>query len=92
MQAALVSLLISHILTFVESEFMKAEPAMAAALVHDIQSLIIKLESLVSAKLPAEAPVLNGALSAVSAVASDAVQAVSAVIVDSAVAQVASAS
>ena len=81
MSAALISMLISHILTFLESELMKEEPALVAALVHDVQSLILKLQGLISSKLPAEAPALNSALKVISLVASDAVQAAGSVVV-----------
>ena len=75
MSSAILTLLVSHILTFVESELLKEEPAILAALEADIQSLISKLESLLSVKAPAVAAAVNPALNVASAVAVDAVQA-----------------
>ncbi len=75
MSAAIMSLLISHILTFVENELAKEEPAMLSALEADIKSLIAKLEAMLSAKYPTVAPAINPVLSAVSTVAVQAVQA-----------------
>lgn len=78
MSSAIMTLLISHILTFVESELLKEEPALISAVVGDIQSLISKLESLIALKSPAiesaVAPVLND----VSTALQDGVQAVGA--------------
>ena len=81
MSSAILTLLISHILTFVESELLKEEPAIAAALEADIKSLISKLEGLLSAKAPAVASAVNPALEVVSSVAVDAVQATGAAVV-----------
>jgi hypothetical protein len=75
MSSAILTLLVSHILTFVESELLKEEPAILAALEADIQSLISKLEGLLSAKAPAVAAAVNPALKVASVVAVDAVQA-----------------
>lgn len=75
MSSAIMSLLISHILTFVESELAKEEPDLLAALEADIKSLIVKLESMLSAKSPSVASVVNPALNQVSSVTLDAVQA-----------------
>ena len=72
---AIMSLLISHILTFVESELVKNEPAMMAALEADIRSLIAKLESMLAAKSASVAAVVNPVLNVVSHVAVDAMQA-----------------
>ena len=75
MSSAILTLLISHILTFVESELLKEEPTLLAALESDIQSLISKLESLIASKSPAVAAAVNPALNVASVVAVDAVQA-----------------
>lgn len=75
MSSAILTLLISHILTFVESELLKEEPTLLAALEADIKSLIGKLESLIAAKSPAVAAAVNPALSIASTVAVDAMQA-----------------
>jgi malonyl CoA-acyl carrier protein transacylase len=68
MSSAILSLLISHVLTFVESELVKEEPQLVALVVQDIQSLIAKLESMISAKSRNAAaiavPLLNLAQSA----------------------------
>ncbi len=47
MSSAIMSLLISHILTFVESELANLEPTIIA----DVQALISKLEALIAAKV-----------------------------------------
>ena len=75
MSSAIISLLISHILTFVESELMKEEPVLIAALTSDIQSLIAKLEALIEGKSPKAAAIVNPVLDAVSNVATVAVEA-----------------
>ena len=75
MPAALLSLLISHILTYVESELIKNEPALVNTIEADIKSLIHKLENLLIAKSPAVAAALNPALDEASNLASDAVEA-----------------
>ena len=75
MQAAFLSLLISHILTFLESELAKQEPALMAALIADVQSLVKKLESMIATKSPSVAAVVNPMLDSVSHVAGDALQA-----------------
>ena len=80
MSSAIISFLIAHILTFVESELAKEEPAIMEALTHDIQSLIIKLESLISAKSEPIASVVNPVLNAVSVVAIEAANAAGAVV------------
>ena len=80
MSSAIMSLLISHILTFVEGELAKEEPLLMAALVTDVQSLITKLESLVSAKSSVAAAVVNPVLSAVSGVGVMALQAAGSVV------------
>jgi hypothetical protein len=63
MSSAILTLLISHVLTFVESELLKEEPAIIDYLTNDIKSLISKLEALIEKKSPAAeavaAPVLN---------------------------------
>ena len=81
MSAAIISFLISHILTFVESELEKEEPAILASITHDIQSLIIKLESLIESKSPAVAAAVNPVLGTASNVAVAALQAAGSVIV-----------
>ena len=80
MSSAIMSLLISHILTFLESELAKEEPVLQAALEADIKSLIKKLESMISAKSPAAAAIVNPVLASVSSVALDAVQAAGSVV------------
>jgi hypothetical protein len=80
MSSAIMSLLMSHILTYVESELEKEEPAMLVALESDVQSLVSKLQALIAAKSPAIAAVVNPALAVVSNVAVDAVQAAGAAV------------
>ena len=80
MSSAILTLLVSHILTFVESELIKEDPAIIAALEADIKSLISKLEGLLSAKVPAVAAAVNPALEVASSVAVDAVQAAGSVV------------
>lgn len=80
MSSAIMTLLISHILTFVESELLKEEPEIIAGLVKDVQSLISKLEALIATKSPTVAAVVNPVLSSVSTVAADAVQAAGVVV------------
>jgi hypothetical protein len=75
MSSAIMSLLISHVLTFVEGELAKNEPALIAALEADVNSLIAKLESMLSTKSPSVAKVVNPVLTSVSEIASDAVEA-----------------
>ncbi len=59
MSSAIMTLLISHILTFVESELVKEEPELVAHLTQDVQSLIAKLEALIEGKSQAVAAVVN---------------------------------
>lgn len=80
MSSAIMSLLISHILTFVESELAKEEPAMVVWITQDIQSLISKLESLLTARSPTIAAAVNPALAIASVVAGDAVNAAAEVV------------
>jgi hypothetical protein len=75
MSSAILSLLISHILTFLESELIKAEPELVANIEADIKSLITKLETLISSKSPAAAAIANPVLTAVSNVADAAIEA-----------------
>lgn len=75
MSSAIMSLLISHILTFIESELAKEEPVLMAALIADIQSLIAKLESMLTIKSPKISSLANPVLSTVSTGAIDALQA-----------------
>ena len=84
MSSAIMSLLISHILTFVESEIAKAEPEMVAALTKDIESLVSKLEALIAKKSPAVAAVTNTVLNGVEVVATAAVDAAGAAAVGNA--------
>lgn len=81
MSSAILTLLISHILTFVENELIKEEPAILAALEADIKSLISKLEALLTAKSPAVAKAVNPALEVASTIAVDAVHAAGTVVV-----------
>jgi hypothetical protein len=50
MSQALMTLIVSHLLTFVESELIKSEPKIVAAVTQDVQSLIAKLEKLIADK------------------------------------------
>jgi hypothetical protein len=75
MSSAIMSLLISHILTFVESELLKEEPELMAVLTQDVQSLISKLEALISGKSTAVAKVVNPVLDVTSKVVTDAISA-----------------
>lgn len=75
MSSAIMSLLISHILTFLESELAKEEPALMEALIADVQSLVKKLESMIEAKSPKVAAAINPSLEVAAHVAADALQA-----------------
>ena len=75
MSSAIMSLIISHLLTFIESELIKSEPKMIAALVHDIQSLISKLELMIQTKSPAVASVLAPVLNSVQNITDSAIEA-----------------
>ncbi len=75
MSSAILSLLVSHILTFVEGELAKEEPQLIALVVQDIQSLISKLESMIAAKSSNAAAVANPLLNVAQKVAVDAVEA-----------------
>jgi len=74
MSSAILTLLVSHILTFVESELIKEEPAILATLEADLQSLISKLQSLLSSKSTAIASAVNPVLSTASIVGVDAIK------------------
>ena len=76
MSSAILTMIISHILTFLESELIKEEPDLIASLIHDVQSLVLKLEGLIASKLPAMAPALNASMTNLSVIASDAIQVV----------------
>lgn len=75
MSSAILTLLISHILTFVENELAKEEPQLVADVVAEIQLLISKLEAFVAGKSPAVAAAVNPVLAGVASVAVAAVQA-----------------
>ena len=50
MSQAILNLIISHLLTFVESELIKNEPKIVGAITQDVQSLIARLETLIADK------------------------------------------
>lgn len=75
MSSAILSLLVSHILTFVEGELAKEAPELVALVIQDIQSLISKLESMIAAKSSNAAAVVTPLLNVAQKVAVDAVQA-----------------
>lgn len=75
MSSAIISLLVSHILTFVEGELAKEEPQIVATITQDIQLLIAKLESLISGKSSSVAAVATPVLNVVGAAATAAVEA-----------------
>lgn len=75
MSSAILSLLVSHILTFVEGELAKEAPELVALVVKDIQSLISKLESMIAVKSSNAAGVVTPLLNLAQKVAVDAVQA-----------------
>ncbi len=52
MSNAILSLIVSHLLTFIEQELAKEEPQILAGIEQDIQALIAKLETMIAAKLP----------------------------------------
>ena len=64
MSSAILTMIISNLLTFVEGELIvpgliKNEPEILATLEADLQSLIAKLEALLAAKHPQVAAVVN---------------------------------
>ena len=59
MSSAIMSLIVSHLLTFLESELAKNEPQILAVINQDIHLLIAKLEALVASKAPAGAAIVN---------------------------------
>jgi hypothetical protein len=59
MSSAIMSLIVSHLLTFLESELAKNEPQILAVINQDIQLLIAKLEALLKIKAPTVAAVVN---------------------------------
>lgn len=75
MSSAIISLLVSHILTFVEGELAKEEPQIIATITQDIQLLITKLESLIAGKSSSAAAVVTPVLNVVGAAATAAVEA-----------------
>ena len=75
MSSAMLSLLVSHILTFLEHELLKQEPQLVAILEQDIKSLVAKLEALIQNKSPAAEAVVAPILNAVTAVATSALDA-----------------
>ena len=50
MSQAILTLIVSHLLTFIESELVKNEPKIIGAVTQDVQSLIAKLEKLIADK------------------------------------------
>jgi hypothetical protein len=80
MSSAIMSLLISHILTFVESEIIKEEPALVATLVQDIESLISKLENLIEGKSTKASAITTPVLNTIGAAAVSAVEAAGAAV------------
>ena len=75
MSSALMSLLISHILTYAESELAKEEPQLVQDVINDINSMINKLEKLIAAKNVKIASVVNPALDDVKSVVDTAISA-----------------
>lgn len=75
MSSAILTLLVSHILTFVENELLKEAPHLIEVLVQDIQSLITKLETLIQSKSSNAAKIADPILNAVSNVATIAIEA-----------------
>lgn len=73
--SAILSLLVSHILTYVEGQLMKAEPEILQDIVNDVQSLINKLESLISSKSSTISSVANPVLNAIESAATISVEA-----------------
>lgn len=75
MSSALLSLLISHILTYVEQELVRNEPALVQDLINDVNSLINKLEALIASKNASIAAVVNPVLSDVAVIADNVIDA-----------------
>ncbi|HEY5236565.1 MAG TPA: hypothetical protein VIJ14_10330 [Rhabdochlamydiaceae bacterium] len=73
--SAIMGLIISHLLTVVENELIKEEPAMVAVVVKELQLLISKLENFIEGKSPAVAAIVNPVLDGVSGVAVNMVEA-----------------
>ncbi len=71
----------SHLLTILENLLLQEEPAIVAQVEKEAQLLILKIESLLQAKSPAAAKVLDPALNLVGTVAKDAVSAMGNVVV-----------
>jgi hypothetical protein len=78
--SAIMSLVVSHLLTIIENELITEEPAVLALVVQEIQLLISKLENFIQGKSPAIAAALNPALTAAGTVAVASVNAASNVI------------
>ena len=75
MSSAILSLLISHILTYLEGELVKAEPQLVSNLEADIKSLISKLEALIAVKSPVVAKIATPVLNVVESATTAAVEA-----------------
>lgn len=71
----------SHLLTILENLLIQEEPTIVAQVEKEAQLLILKIESLLQAKSPAAAKVLDPALNLVSNVTTDTVNAVGNVVV-----------
>lgn len=71
----LLTFLASHLLTILENLLVKEEPSVVAQVEQEARLLISKIESLLQAKSPAVAKVVDPALNLVSTLANDAVDA-----------------
>ncbi len=74
MSSEILNLLVSHILAFVESELLKAEPEIIENITQDIKSFITKIEAIISSKSQSVGEIAFPFLNEVSKVAINAVE------------------
>lgn len=71
----LLSALIGHVLSLIEAEIAREEPAAIAAIAKELEVLVARLESYIALKNPQIAAVANPAIEVVTHVAIDAMNA-----------------
>jgi hypothetical protein len=80
--SAIMSLIISHLLTIIENELINEEPKIVNLIVEEIQLLINKLENLIENKSSGVAAVVNPALAVASIAAVNGINAASGAIMN----------
>lgn len=76
----LLSALIGHVLSLIESEIAQEEPVVVAALIKEMEVLVAKLEAYIASKNLAVAAVINPVVGAVASTVVNVTQAAGAVV------------